>query len=227
MKVVLVVAAHPDDEVLGCGGAIARHVDAGDTVHVVFLTDGVGSRSPEGVDDAPSVAVRTDAANTASGILGHEKPQAFFFPDNQLDTIGVLRISQALEGVVADLEPQIIYTHGGGDLNVDHQIVGRAVLTACRPLPESTVEEIHCFEVASSTEWPVPGQGMPFTATTTVDITTTFDRKMQALKAYDGEMRPFPHARSYEAVEALARLRGSQSGLRMAESFYTARRIVR
>jgi LmbE family N-acetylglucosaminyl deacetylase len=228
MTTVLVVAAHPDDEALGCGGTIAKHVDAGDDVHVLFFTDGVGSRDDVGsAPDVEAPTVRTQAAHEACRILGTHPPTAFSFPDNQMDTVALLEVTKALELVVDEIRPQVIYTHHGGDLNVDHQIVYRALLTACRPLPNSTVNEILTFEVASSTEWAATSLDVAFQPNTIVNIEATFDRKMAALRAYGEEMRPYPHARSYESVEALARLRGSQYGMALAEAFHTVRRVLR
>jgi LmbE family N-acetylglucosaminyl deacetylase len=218
---VLVIAAHPDDEALGCGGTMARHALVGDSVDVVFMADGVFSRAAADLD------ARRDSARTACAILGAAAPTFFEFPDQKLDTVGFLEIVQAIEPVIAKLQPTVIYTHHGGDLNLDHRIVHQAVMTALRPMPASTCRAIYAFEVASSTEWASSAIGEAFRPDHFVDITATIDRKFEALHAYAQEMRDFPHARSYDALRALAVVRGTGVGLRAAEAFVTLRSIVR
>ncbi len=223
---VLVVAAHPDDEVLGCGGTIAKHTAAGDSVRVLTLTDGVGAR----VATDPGKAMRLiadrkeryAAANAAASLLGATYASCDF-PDNGMDTVPLLTVVQMIEAEIGDAE--IIYTNHGGDLNVDHRITHQAVLTACRPLPGSKVKQIYAFEVASSTEWASQAE-QAFAPNHFVDISATLDRKMDALSFYDEEMHAFPHPRSYEAVKTLARWRGATVGLEAAEAFMTLRRIV-
>lgn len=218
---VLVVAAHPDDEALGCGGTMARHALAGDGVDVVFLADGVFSRTTADLD------TRRDSARKACAILGANVPTFFEFPDQKLETVGFLEIVQAIEPVIAQLQPTVIYTHHGGDLNLDHRIVHQAVMTALRPMPASTYRAIYAFEVASSTEWASSAIGEGFRPDHFVDINATIDRKFEALQAYAQEMRDFPHARSYEALRALAVVRGAGVGLSSVEAFVTLRSIVR
>lgn len=218
---VLVIAAHPDDEALGCGGTMARHALAGDSVDVVFMADGVFSR------DAADLDARRDSARKSCTILGANTPAFFDFPDQKLDTVGFLAVVQAIEPVIARLQPTVIYTHHGGDLNLDHRIVHQAVMTALRPMPASTYRAIYAFEVASSTEWASFAIGEPFCPDHFVDISATIDRKLDALHAYAQEMRDFPHARSYEAQRALAVVRGAAVGLPSAEAFVTLRSMVR
>lgn len=218
---VLVSVAHPDDEVLGAGGTIARHAVAGDDVHIVFLTDGVGSR---GVDVAAAQR-RATAAREAAKILGAKEPTFFDFPDNRLDDVNLLDVVKALESVIFELRPTIVYTHCSGDLNIDHQICHRAVLTACRPVANASVRRIYTMEIASSTEWGSPSASERFVPTRFVDISQTAAIKRQALEAYAEEMREFPHSRSLEAIEALARWRGASAGLHAAEAFGIVRDI--
>ena len=219
---ILVVAAHPDDEVLGCGGTIAGHADAGDVVRVLFLADGVGAR---GEARADAQAGREKGAHSAAAILGVKRVDFLGLPDNRLDRLDLLDIVQPVERVVHEFRPSVVYTHHGGDLNVDHRIAHQAVLTACRPQPKGSVLRILCFETVSSTEWGGPAIGPPFHPNWFVNIEDQLARKMAALREYGEEMRPFPHARSIEAVEALARLRGSSCGLPAAESFILHREI--
>jgi len=143
-----------------------------------------------------------------------------------MDTVGFLEIVKAIEAAVKRLKPNVIYTHHANDLNIDHAIVHRAVLTACRPLPGSSVRSIYAFETLSSTEWEPAGLGRQFQPTRFVDISNSLDAKMGAMRAYGEEMRPFPHPRSPEAIEALARFRGAQSGLLAAEAFVVVREIT-
>ena len=218
---VLVVAAHADDEALGCGGAMARHSDNGDTVDVVFVADGVTGRGDEKLDERHASALR------ACSILGANEPVFLDFPDQKLDTLSFLQIVQAIEPLIQRIGPTIIYTHHGGDLNLDHRIVHQAVLTALRPMPSSTYKAIYAFEVSSSTEWASSAIGEGFRPDYFVAIETTIDRKIEALHAYGQEMRDFPHSRSYDAVRALAVVRGSSVGLPSAEGFVTLRSIAR
>jgi N-acetylglucosamine malate deacetylase 1 len=219
-NVVMVVAAHPDDEALGCGGTIAKHVAAGDAVHLIFVADGVSSRNPSSIS-APRFE-REAATKKAASLLGASSIEFFEFPDNQLDTVALLEIVQCLEPRIALLKPNIIYTHHCGDLNVDHRQVHAAVITACRPSPSGTVREIYAFEIPSSTEWSSTGL-MPFVPNHYVDITNFLKKKMSVLEAYEVEMRPFPHARSVENLQALALHRGASVGLAAAEAFMVVR----
>jgi N-acetylglucosamine malate deacetylase 1 len=222
-KKILVVAAHADDEALGAAGTLARHVALGDTVHILFLTDGVGARN-----DGADKTVRESASVKAAAALRIDKANIrnADFPDNAMDSVALIEIVRAVEKAVAEIRPDTIYTHHHGDLNVDHRVAHNAVMTACRPLPGASVREIYGMEVLSSTEWATGGAANAFLPTRHVDISKYFDAKMKALKAYDLEMRPFPHSRSYEAVEALAKLRGANVGIAYAESFTVLRQIV-
>jgi LmbE family N-acetylglucosaminyl deacetylase len=219
---VLVVAAHTDDEALGCGGTIAKHVAQGDIVCAVFLADGVSSR--QGVTEQEQLA-RNAAARQAQRALGIKDSFELGFPDNRMDTIPMLDIVQKLEHVVRTTKPEIIYTHHYGDLNIDHRLTHQAVITACRPAPESTVKEIYAFEVPSSTEWSF-GQFTPFMPTLYVNIEDHLDSKLLALEAYDLEMRSEPHPRSYKNVKQLASVRGACVGLLYAEAFSVIRCIA-
>lgn len=226
-ETVLIVAAHPDDEVLGAGATMARHSAAGDDVHVLILAEGATSRSNSRSQSLETLdALRTAAANAAS-ILGTRPPHFAGLPDNRLDSLDLLDVVKVVESLVADISPTVVYTHHGGDLNIDHGIAHRATLTACRPVPGSSVREIWSFETVSSTEWASTEQNMPFLPNLWIDVAATLTKKCAALDAYRHEMRPFPHARSIEAIEALARLRGSQAGMAAAEAFslVRARRI--
>lgn len=216
---VLVVAAHPDDEVLGCGGCIAKHTASGDSVNILILAEGATSR-----DEERNVQIRIEqvsalrqAACEAADILGALPPRFCGLPDNRLDSLILLDITKRVEAVVKEVQPSIVYTHHGGDLNIDHRIVYQAVMTACRPVPHSTVKAIYSFETLSSTEWSSPTIGPTFLPTRFVDIKEFLGQKLNALEAYSEEMMDFPHARSIEAIKALARLRGASAGMEAAE----------
>jgi LmbE family N-acetylglucosaminyl deacetylase len=218
---VLVVVAHPDDDVLGAGGTMARHARAGSKVHILFLADGVSARG----GDKLAAERRAKAARNAAACLGALEPAFLGLPDNRLDSLDLLDITQAIEGIISKVGPSIVYTHHAGDLNIDHAICHRAVVTACRPLPGSKLRAIYAMEVPSSTEWAEPTESNAFQPARFVDISAVQDLKRRALEAYAEEMRPYPHPRSFEAVEALGKWRGASAGLHIAEAFMVLREI--
>jgi LmbE family N-acetylglucosaminyl deacetylase len=217
MNKVLIIVAHPDDEVLGCGATIAKHTHSGDEAQVVFLTDGFKSREN---DDN-----RDGLAEKVSEILGCKKPVFLNFPDNQLDTIPLLKIVKKIEKEVGNFRPNIIYTHNFGDLNIDHQITHRAVMTACRPQPGFCVKEIYSFETLSATHWQSLSMGGVFNLNCFIDISDYIVQKHKALQCYSKEIRSYPHIRSYEAIESLAKFRGATVGIMNAEAFCIERLI--
>ena len=221
-KSVLVVAAHADDEVLGCGGTIARHVAEGDIVHVVFMADGVLSRRDSQMEE--KLQHRNQARDEALRILGVTHCHTLDFRDNCMDSVPLLDVVQALEPIVQQVRPKRVYTHHHGDMNIDHRVTHQAVMTACRPLPGSTVREILTFEIMSSTEWATPGV-MPFTPNAFVDITNYMQIKIKALEAYKIEMRSAPHSRNIAHLETLARHRGYTVGIDAAEGFMICKYI--
>jgi LmbE family N-acetylglucosaminyl deacetylase len=218
---VLAIVAHPDDEVLGAGGTLARHAARGDQVHFLFLADGTASRGA----DERAVARRIQAARSAASALGAFEPSFLQFPDNRLDQIDLLDIVQAIVPVIEKVAPGTIYTHHAGDLNIDHVLCYRAVLTVCRPTSHSSVRRIYGMEIPSSTEWGSPDAASAFLPTRFVDISATAGSKRRALEAYAEELRPFPHPRSFEALDALAAWRGASAGLTAAEAFTVIREI--
>lgn len=225
---VLIIAAHPDDEVLGCGGTIAHHAAQGDDVHILIIAEGSASRDTSLVVKGHHVEIKQlrQAAQKAASTLGARPPIFLGLPDNRLDSLDLLDIIKKIEKVIGDILPQTVYTHHYSDLNIDHRITFQAVTTACRPLPGTSVTEIYAFETVSSTEWSTPPM-QPFTPNHFVSIENFIDKKINALRAYKSEMRPFPHARSIEAVKALATLRGASVGIRTAEAFIVIRKIVK
>lgn len=227
-KVIAVIAAHADDEALGCGGTIAKFVKAGCQVHVLLLADGETSRSDldaENYDKATKL--RKKAAARANEILGTTSLTTLNFPDNRMDGLELLDVVKVVETFIAEHRPNVVITHFPNDVNIDHQITHQAVVVACRPQPNHCVQELLFMEIASSTEWiPGMGQGL-FSPNYWVDITEFIDIKMAALNAYKDELREFPHPRSIKGVKALSRWRGCAAGVASAESFVVGRIIAK
>lgn len=222
-KNILAVVAHPDDEVLGCGGTLARHARRGDKVTVLIFTDGVGSRKP--AQDGQEAREREKCARKAATILGVNELVLLDYPDNNLDSAWHLTIVREIESVINKINPAVIYTHHRGDVNIDHRLVHDAVVVACRPHPNHCVEELLFFEIPSSSEWMVGSSRSPFAPNWYVDVADTFALKLRALSAYGIELREFPHPRSLKAIEALAQWRGACAGVEAAEAFELGRRI--
>jgi LmbE family N-acetylglucosaminyl deacetylase len=224
---VLVVAAHPDDEVLGCGGTIARLAREGHEIHIAILAEGITSRYPQRTEADPSL-VRDLHANSrqAASTLGAKEVSLHGLPDNRMDTVPLLDVVKIVESLIEKVSPSRIYTHHGGDLNIDHTVVHRAVLTATRPLPGCQVREIYLFEVPSSTDWAFQQFEGSFRPNTFVDVGQTLEVKITAMACYQSEARAFPHPRSSEALRAGAQRWGSVAGCLAAEAFQLVRAIV-
>jgi LmbE family N-acetylglucosaminyl deacetylase len=217
-KKILIIAAHPDDEVLGCGGSIPRWVDAGASVCVQILGEGITSR-PGSASDADLLALHHERAKKAGASLGVEEVFLERIPDQRFDTVALLDITQRIEALIARLRPDCVYTQHGGDLNMDHVLTFRAAMTATRPMSGSSVRALLAYPVASSTEWSF-GQFEPrFSPNTFSDISTTLERKIAAMQVYESETRAFPHPRSPEALRATAAHWGSAVGVAAAEPF--------
>ena len=228
VKQILVVAAHPDDEVLGCGGTIARHADSGDQVHVLIVAEGSTSRllDRDRNQVADELTALESAAQMAGSILGAAGVELLDLPDNRLDSLDRLDLIKHIEERIHSYQPECVYVHHAGDVNVDHRRLHEAVVTACRPTPNHVVKRLLSFEVASSTEWQPPGSAPPFLPNSFVDISAHWERKRQALEAYSNEMRHWPHPRSIAAIEHLARWRGAQVGVDAAEAFCLLRQLI-
>lgn len=223
---ILIIAAHPDDEVLGCGGTIAKLADQGAMVHVAFLADGVFSRAGDMVAQQEELRVRRAAAQKACGILGVKSVSFGDFPDNRMDTVALLDITKALEELIAEHKPEVVFTHHAGDVNIDHRRIHEAAVTACRPQRGHPVKTLLCFEVPSSTEWQLPGSAPIFAPNWFVNISDMLERKLVALETYAAELRTWPHPRSRQAVEHLARWRGATVGVDAAEAFMLGRQLA-
>jgi LmbE family N-acetylglucosaminyl deacetylase len=223
MTSILVVAAHPDDEVLGCGGYISKQVNMGHKVSVLCVADGVSSRSGEvNIDE---LSARREGADEAGKILGIDSYVFGDFPDNQLDTVPLLKIVKFIENAISIAAPQVVLTHHHGDLNIDHSVVSRATITACRPSKESSIETLLFFETPSSTEWSIGEADSFFVPNWYEDISESMAKKVEALTAYKMELREWPHPRSIRAIKSLAEWRGATCGFGAAEAFVLGRQI--
>ncbi len=227
-ETVLVIAAHPDDEVLGCGGTLARMASEGRAVHILLMADGETSRDLGAgqTTDSGRLAARNAAAEKACKILGCASVELLTLPDNRLDGLELLDVVKHIEAFVQRYQPWTVLTHFAGDVNIDHRVVHDAVITACRPQPGHPVKELLFFEVPSSTEWRPSGSAESFNPNWFVDISTTLATKLEALQAYATELRAFPHPRSLKAVDALAQWRGATVGVEAAEAFVLGRKLI-
>lgn len=216
-KRVLVIAAHPDDEVLGCGGTVALHTRAGDEVTSVIMCEGESLRyGRQGVGQAEHI-------QRAAQTLGVRDVRPLGFADQRLDTMALTEIIAPLDQIVKEVQPVVVYVQYGGDINRDHQLLFQAALVATRPTT-CCVEAAYAFDTASSTEWGFP---RTFTADTWVDISATLDIKLAAMACYTSELRPYPHPRSIDALRHRAKAWGNQQCIDAAEAFMTVRRALR
>jgi LmbE family N-acetylglucosaminyl deacetylase len=225
---VLIFVAHPDDEVLGCGGTIAFHRSKGDDVAVCYLSEGVSSRydinkTAEWIEEKNE---RERMAIQASNILDFEILYFLSLPNLRMEDHSNLDLVKKLIKIIDKFDPKIVYTHFPGDLNTDHQITFKAVFTALRPNTAKNVKVIRCFEVLSSTEWAANINEPSFRPDTYVDVTDFINKKFDSVKAYEKEMRSFPHPRSEEVIRSLMQFRGSQVGFNYAEAFVTIRNLI-
>lgn len=212
---ILVVAAHPDDEVLGAGGTILKHARKGDAVYLLILGDGVTSRG----SSKAAIKKRQDQAKRTAKILGIKEVFLENLPDNKFDSVPLLGIVKRVEKTLQAIKPDIIYTHFSDDLNIDHRITCMAVLTACRPQPKFFVKKVMAFEVLSSTEWQEKKKKSLFCPTYYNDISEFIEEKIKVLEVYQDELRAYPHPRSKQGVKILARYRGLEVGYKHAEAF--------
>jgi len=224
---VLVIAAHPDDEVLGCGATIARLAKEGNEVHLAILAEGITSRYSQRADADSSLLQKLHAmSRQAASMLGARDLSLHGLPDNRMDTVPLLDVVKIVESLIEQISPSRVYTHHGGDLNIDHAVVSRAVLTATRPIQGCPVKEVYLFEVPSSTEWAFQQFESTFRPNVFVDVGDTLEVKVRAMACYESEARPFPHPRSPEALRASAQRWGSVAGCTAAEAFQLVRAFI-
>lgn len=221
---ILVVAAHPDDEVLGCSGTIAKRIREGSSASTLILGEGVTSRDGERKREERKKDIEKLRKNArrANSIIGIKDIALFDFPDNRFDTVALLDIVKIVERTIKDVKPNVIFTHHYNDLNIDHRVTFNAVMTACRPSKGQLVRQIYSFDVPSSTDWNYPST---FNPNVFVDIRSTINKKIRAMSCYKSEMRPFPHPRSPEAIRTFGKYWGTRVGLICAEAFEAVRII--
>ena len=223
---VLVVSAHPDDEILGCGATMARLIKKGHRVSVVILGEGSTARAARRADANQRQVLQLEkSAVQANRILGIKTVTCHRLPDNRFDAVPLLDIIKLVERAVQLSRAEAVYTHHAGDLNIDHTITHRAVLTATRPGPGHRVKTVYAFEIPSSTEWAFGQLHAAFNPTVFVDVAATLAAKRRALEAYRRELRPFPHPRSLKAVTSMAQRWGSVVGVAAAEAFELIRMV--
>ena len=220
---ILVIAAHFDDEVYGCGGTIAKLVNEGHEIDVCVLTDSCSSQYKGHAHEM--IAQKKAESEEVNKILGIKETHTFDYPDMQLDTVPHVELNKAIEQCVIEINPEVVYTHHGGDVNKDHRLVFESTMVAVRPMEDSSVKRVLCYEVPSSTEWAPPTPSNMFAPNVFVDIEDVVEKKIDAIKAYNSELREYPHPRSAENVINQAHLRGASVGLNAAESFMLIREI--
>lgn len=227
MKKILVVAAHPDDEILGVGGTVAKHVDSGAEVYAIILGEGQTSRGEQRMDIAKEVveALHKDTMDSAKWV-GYKEVYFADFPDNRFDEVDLLDIIKYIEVKVKEICPEIVYTHYSGDLNIDHQCTARAVLTATRPIGQYSVKEIYAFETLSSTEWNYDYSAHSgFNPNVFIDISDYYCLKENSMRCYTSELCEFPHPRSLKGMDVLSTARGMTVGVERAEAFMLIRKV--
>jgi LmbE family N-acetylglucosaminyl deacetylase len=227
-KKILVIASHPDDEILGCGGTMRKLSEEGNHIYVLILGEGITSRQeirdPEKVKK--EIFKLHKEVSEASKIVGAKNYKVLNIPDNRFDSVDLLDIIKEIEKVKTEFKPDVIFTHHCSDLNVDHRITFNAVLTACRPLMNETVKEIYSFEVPSSTEWQYQNSENSFKPNYYVKLDKKhLTAKIKAMEVYSSEKRNMNHPRSPKSLESLAKWRGSNISQHYAECFEVIRII--
>lgn len=233
---VLVIAAHPDDEVLGMGGTITKYVKDGHELKIVIMATGIISRRSSKYTNSTSYQVNEKTIEKMKGqvnalqkdsikaakIMGVKNIEFVDFPDNEMDKISNLEITKKIESSIADFRPDVVFTHSQNDINVDHRMIYDATITATRPNSKYQVKKVISFEVPSSTEWYFPAK---FSPNIFVDISKELTAKIRALSAYKTEIRDFPHPRSKEGLTVIAKRWGTVSGFSAAEAFCLVRQL--
>ncbi len=219
---VLVVAAHLDDEVIGCGGTIARHAALGDDVQVLVVTRGDPELFPKDLVDA----IFREGAE-AHKVLGVTKLHCLDLPAPKLDTVPQYKLVDSIEKIFRSVQPDTVYIPHAGDIHMDHRAVHHAALVAARPINGCSINRLLSYETLSETEWAPPSADNAFIPTVFIDISQYLTRKIEAMSCYRNQVRQPPHPRSLETIESLAKLRGSTVSLRAAEAFMIVREIIK
>ncbi len=223
-KKILIIAAHPDDEVLGCFGTVAKLIKEGYEAYTLILGEGKTSRDEQRVveNKKDEIEILNTEIQNANDVIGIKKVFIESFPDNRFDSVDLLDIIKVISRVKEEVKPDIIFTHYENDLNIDHQLTYKAVITATRPMEDECVNEIYSFEILSSTEWNYP---LSFSPDVFFDISDTLDLKVQAMKKYTSELCQYPHPRSIEGIELNAKYHGMRVGKKYVEAFKSVRAI--
>jgi LmbE family N-acetylglucosaminyl deacetylase len=219
---ILVIAPHADDEIIGCGATMAKHIANADDVYVIIATN-ANKGAPELFDEKTINKVRSEALE-AHGFLGVKKTFFLNFPAPALNAFPEYKISMEISKIINKIKPDILYLPHPGDLHQDHKAIYRASLVAVRPQGVYCVKEIYCYETLSETEW-APYQEKPFVPNVFNDVSAFFDQKLESMRFFKSQIKEFPHTRSLETFEALARYRGATVGVKRAESFMVERII--
>ncbi len=222
IKKILIVAAHPDDEALGCFGTVAKLIKEGYEAYTLILGEGKTSRDDEREveNKKDELEVLNTEIQKANDVIGIKKVFIESFPDNRFDSVDLLNIVKVISKIKDEIKPDIIFTHYEKDLNIDHQITYKAVITATRPMQNECVKEIYSFEILSSTEWNYP---LSFSPNTFFDISDTIDLKIKAMNEYASELCEYPHPRSIEGIELSAKYHGMRVGKKYVEAFKSVR----
>lgn len=223
-KKILIVAAHPDDEVLGCFGTVSKLIKEGYEAYTLILGEGKTSRldTRKVEENKEQLEILNDEIKKANDIIGIKKCFVYAFPDNRFDSVDLLDIIKVISKIKEEIKPDIIFTHYENDLNIDHKITYQAVITATRPIENESVKEIYSFEILSSTEWQYP---ISFSPDVFFDIQDTIELKLNAMQCYKSELCLYPHPRSLEGIELNAKYNGMRVGKNYVEAFKSVRVI--
>ena len=220
VRKILIIAPHPDDEVLGCGGVMKRFAVEGSDVYILIVTRG----TPKKYSDE-RIAKGRDQALQAHSLLGVKETFFFDYPAPELDLISVAAISDSISQLISKLGITTLFIPHRGDIHIDHSVVFDAALVAARPIGNYTIKSIYAYETLSETEWAAPFSDDAFIPNHFVNIEHYFQYKLDAMSCYSGQVRTFPNPRSLETIEALAKFRGATVGFKRAEAFMTIRTI--
>jgi LmbE family N-acetylglucosaminyl deacetylase len=225
---ILVIAAHPDDEVLGMGGTLLRHKLHGDMISVMFMSDGVSGRDPiyDPEKRAKEIQERKAMAFKAGVLYGCDDFEFLDLPNLRMDREYLLELTKKIENKIDSFLPDIVYTHFSSDTNIDHCVTHKACVVALRPIPSRKVSSLRLFEISSSTEYSVMSSGNDFLPNLYIDVSDFKKNKLELIRCYEYEMRAFPHPRSEKALAARDIFRGTSVGIKAAEAFLEVRRII-
>lgn len=221
---VLVIAAHPDDEVYGMGGTIAKLNEQGHDLYVLIVTEGCSTQYK---DQPYLIEEKKNQAYEANAILGVKEVIFGDLPDMRLDTLEHVRINAVIEQAIRSIEPDVVYTHFYGDINKDHSLVFESTMVAIRPVPSQCVREVYCYQVPSSTEWAANVPQSTFMPNVFEEVSAYYGKKEEAILAYSSEIREYPHPRSLKVVKLYDLALAKRNGLELAEGFMLIRKVTR